>query len=202
MATGSGYLPYGVSRDSFSQQEIEQLKLLTGRIICLPSLFPAGKRLPKPKTHYSSIICILMKPTSRGSVHIQSPNSSVQPSIDPAYLGSPSELEILKLGIRKVLQISETEQWKKVMARSLLKDDLEQITRKDNPGLDEDGAMEYFCRERAATTFHFVGSAAMLPRENGGVVDSRLKVYGTTNLRVVSIMPPSRQNARLTSFRG
>lgn len=31
----------------------------------------------------------------------------------------------------------------------------------------------------------------MFPREDGGVVDSKLKVYGTTNLRVIdaSVLP-------------
>ena len=91
---------------------------------------------------------------------------------------------MLKLGVRKVLQISETEPWKKVVHKSLLKDDLEQI-RRDDPSLDEDGVLELFVRERAGTTYHLVGSVAMLPRENGGVVDPRLKVYGTSNLRVV-----------------
>lgn len=35
------------------------------------------------------------------------------------------------------------------------------------------------------------GTAAMFPREDGGVVDSRLKVYGTANLRIIdaSILP-------------
>lgn len=36
-----------------------------------------------------------------------------------------------------------------------------------------------------------VGTCAMLPREKQGVVDSKLKVYGTTNLRVadLSVVP-------------
>ncbi|KAK2760059.1 aryl-alcohol [Colletotrichum kahawae] len=37
----------------------------------------------------------------------------------------------------------------------------------------------------------FSGSCAMMPREQGGVVDERLRVYGTKKLRVVdaSIFP-------------
>ena len=39
--------------------------------------------------------------------------------------------------------------------------------------------------------YHPVGSAAMLPRDLGGVVDPELRVYGTRNVRVVdtSIFP-------------
>lgn len=41
------------------------------------------------------------------------------------------------------------------------------------------------------SNFHPVSTPAMMPREIGGVVDSRLKVYGTANVRVVdaSILP-------------
>lgn len=35
--------------------------------------------------------------------------------------------------------------------------------------------------------WHPLGSASMLPKEEGGVVDKDLIVYGTNNLRVVSI---------------
>lgn len=41
------------------------------------------------------------------------------------------------------------------------------------------------------TGWHVVGTCAMMPRELGGVVDPRLRVYGTRNVRVVdaSIVP-------------
>ena len=42
-----------------------------------------------------------------------------------------------------------------------------------------------------ATLMHVAGTAAMMPRELGGVVDPKLKVYGIQGVRVVdaSIMP-------------
>lgn len=49
-----------------------------------------------------------------------------------------------------------------------------------------------YVRTFIGTVYHPVGTAAMLPREVGGVVDpSTLKVYGTANLRVVdaSVFP-------------
>jgi choline dehydrogenase-like flavoprotein len=54
---------------------------------------------------------------------------------------------------------------------------------------DED--IEEFIRETVNTLNHHVGTASMLPREMGGVVDSELKVWGVDGLRVVdaSIIP-------------
>jgi choline dehydrogenase-like flavoprotein len=39
----------------------------------------------------------------------------------------------------------------------------------------------------AKTSYHAVGSCSMLPREKGGVVDPELRVYGTSNVRVVDL---------------
>jgi len=56
---------------------------------------------------------------------------------------------------------------------------------------DDDEAIREYVRNGLQPVYHPVGTAAMLPREDGGVVDSNLKVYGTTNLRVVdaSVIP-------------
>ena len=51
--------------------------------------------------------------------------------------------------------------------------------------------IETLLKQGIGTEYHYSGTAAMLPREMGGVVDSRLIVYGTSNLRVVdsSVFP-------------
>ncbi|OHE92089.1 GMC oxidoreductase [Colletotrichum orchidophilum] len=50
---------------------------------------------------------------------------------------------------------------------------------------------ESYIKGNYRSNFHPVGTAAMMPREKGGVVDANLKVYGTANVRVVdaSVLP-------------
>ncbi|KAK7030057.1 alcohol oxidase [Favolaschia claudopus] len=58
-------------------------------------------------------------------------------------------------------------------------------TEADNEAIDE------FHREKAVFCWHALGSCAMKSREDSGVVDPRLNVYGTKNLKVadMSIAP-------------
>ena len=48
-----------------------------------------------------------------------------------------------------------------------------------------EGLVEYV-KEYTRQVFHPVGTASMRPQADGGVVNSKLSVYGTSNLRVVS----------------
>ncbi|KAI9447382.1 alcohol oxidase-like protein [Lactarius indigo] len=56
---------------------------------------------------------------------------------------------------------------------------------------EDERALEDFARAQVATTWHSLGTCAMKPREQGGVVDSKLNVYGVRGLKVadMSIAP-------------
>ncbi|OQV08166.1 hypothetical protein CLAIMM_12479 [Cladophialophora immunda] len=56
---------------------------------------------------------------------------------------------------------------------------------------EDDEAIKVCIRERIATAWHYLGSAQMRPREQGGVVDKDLNVYGVSKLKVadLSIVP-------------
>lgn len=59
------------------------------------------------------------------------------------------------------------------------------------------------CKELILSMYHVSGTCAIMPQEDGGVVDSYLKVYGSSNIRVVdaSIFPlEPRGNIQATVF--
>jgi len=52
---------------------------------------------------------------------------------------------------------------------------------------EDDKAIDDWIADHVETTWHSLGTCAMKPREEGGVVDKRLNVFGTTNLKVVDL---------------
>lgn len=61
---------------------------------------------------------------------------------------------------------------------------------------EDDKAIEQFLRENIQTTWHSLGSCKMAPREQMGVVDGNLNVYGVQNLKVVDLsIPPENVGA-------
>ena len=106
------------------------------------------------------------------------------PRIDPRYLSHALDLEIFARHLCYIETIAGTEP-----LASLLKPNGKRNAPKAYVK-SLDAAKEY-AQLAAMSNWHSVGTCAMLPREKGGVVDERLVVYGTRNLRVVdaSIIP-------------
>ena len=55
---------------------------------------------------------------------------------------------------------------------------------------EDDAAIEQWLRENVNTTWHSLGTCKMAPREQDGVVDARLNVYGVTGLKVADLSIP------------
>lgn len=140
--------------------------------------------LPLPGKRYVSILWALMHPLSRGSVHITSSDPLAPPAIDPNYFGNPADLHLLTRLLKFGLKMYQTKPLSNLVVDTVL-------PQKDifNAAFcDEDGELkelEEYAKNRCGPVYHPLGTAAMMPKELGGVVDSKLKVYGTTNLRIV-----------------
>ena len=130
----------------------------------------------------AEMVNTLMNPMSRGTVRLPSKDPWDQPLVDPRYLTHPSDAKMIVECVRLVRRLIDTPEMRAIQLSELV------------PGpalLDIGNALETYVRTSLLTAWHPAGSAAMLPKELGGVVDPQLKVYGVSNLRVVdaSVIP-------------
>jgi choline dehydrogenase len=157
----------------------------------------ADKSLPKVFEHehpggWASLLAVSTHLFSRGSVHIQSNDPLAHPTINPNYMTHPLDVEIMGRSILHARQLMRTEPFASKLKKGL-DGDLIPIPGFAGPYNDPKTLEEAkdFVRWNCITCYHPIGTASMLPKDEGGVVDTKLKVYGTKNLRVVdaSIFP-------------
>ncbi|KIK65197.1 hypothetical protein GYMLUDRAFT_160209 [Collybiopsis luxurians FD-317 M1] len=146
-------------------------------LIGFPGHFFTPLSTAQPGKRYFSFVVALMHPLSRGSVHIKSTNPAEYPVIDPAYLENPVDLDMLTESVKYALKVFEKEP---VKSRTV-----GHVMPSKEICLQGDEGIKAYIRDTTSSEFHPIGTASMLPRSEGGVVDPKLKVYGTTNLRVV-----------------
>jgi choline dehydrogenase-like flavoprotein len=128
---------------------------------------------------YSCHVCLL-RPKSRGSVGLASPDPLAAPLIDPAFLSDADDAARLVRGF-------------KLMRHILAQPALAAHGGRELPAsaaARSDAEIERYVREHADTIYHPVGSCRMGPGPLD-VVDARLRVHGLQGLRVVdaSVMP-------------
>jgi choline dehydrogenase-like flavoprotein len=139
--------------------------------------------LPTSPENYLTVMTMLNHPFSRGSVHISSADIDKLPTWDPNFNSNPLDLEITARHVQFVELLLRTSPF-----GDLFKPNGARIPQVKGDTLEN--AREVV-RQSQVSDFHPACSLAMKPRNQGGVVDDRLRVYGTKGLRVVdaSVFP-------------
>ncbi|KDQ20129.1 hypothetical protein BOTBODRAFT_27543 [Botryobasidium botryosum FD-172 SS1] len=132
---------------------------------------------PNIKKKYFSVSGLHNRALSRGTIHITSTNPVDHADIDPRSFEQDEDM-VMMLEIMKFMRkLPETEPFKSMVAKELSPGP-ECVTEQD---------MRTYIKKYLKSSWHTAGTCSMLPRDKNGVVDNRLKVYGTTNLRVVDL---------------
>ncbi|KAF7371074.1 Alcohol oxidase [Mycena sanguinolenta] len=141
-------------------------------------LFKPILDMPLPGKQYICVATYINHPFSRGSIHIVSSNPLVPPNIDPKYFECEYDLLQLVEQIKFCRKILNQEPMQRFLTGNEIR-----------PGaqVQADSEIADFLRSDMSSTWHTVGSCSMLPLADGGVVDRTLKVYNTTNIRIVDI---------------
>ncbi|KAF2246817.1 GMC oxidoreductase [Trematosphaeria pertusa] len=120
----------------------------------------------------------MVKPLSRGSVRINSTDVLTAPLIDFGAITDPTDLEMLLAVYLKNRELMATPD----IAI------LSPVETSPAPGLtDKDAIKDAIKKTLTPTNAHHCCTAAMMKREDGGVVDPQSRVYGTKRLSVVDI---------------
>jgi choline dehydrogenase len=127
-----------------------------------------------------TIVAIPCRPESRGWLRIRSPDPAAPPAIQPNYLATQADRDTVVAGLRISRRVFQSPAMRKLVTEEYL------------PGAKaetDDDLLEHV-RNTAGTTFHPT-STCMMGQHRTAVVDTELKVYGMTGLRVIdgSVMP-------------
>ncbi len=128
---------------------------------------------------YSCHVCLL-RPKSRGTLQLASPDPMAAPLIDPNFLGDSSDMARLLTGFKLMRGLLGQPALAGYRGRELPASAVAQT----------DAQIEAFIRGHADTIYHPVGTCRM-GSGSMDVVDAQLRVHGVLGLRVVdaSIMP-------------
>ncbi|WP_169569626.1 GMC family oxidoreductase [Sneathiella limimaris] len=123
--------------------------------------------------------CCVLRPKSRGTVRLNSPNPQAAPRIDPNFFGNEDDLQTLLKAVKEMERLLHAPAFDKYRGKALYPVDL-----------SSDEALIEALRNRSDTVYHPVGTCKM-GTDDMSVVDPELRVHGMENLRIVdaSVMP-------------
>lgn len=183
-----------------------QHRLIVVRFPGDPSTVPVGQ--------YIALSVFTAYPFSRGSIHITGPEIDDKLDFTTGFFTDPHGIDIKKhlWGYKKQREMfrrmetcrGELAGWHPTFAPNSSAVHFETHNGPDGKIQDivyseeDDKVIEAWLRTRVETTWHSMGTCKMAPRDEDGVVDSHLGVYGVTGLKVADLSIPPRNVAANT----
>ena len=133
-----------------------------------------------PEGHGFAIGIALMHPESSGRIRLRSAAATEPPAIEPNYLASEADLEVIVEGVKIARHLVETNALRPYKGAE----------RWPGPEAKNDEGVRQFLRGTLETIYHPIGTCKM-GADPLAVVDARLRVRGLEGLRVVdaSVIP-------------
>ncbi|KAL9939432.1 hypothetical protein V8E36_001249 [Tilletia maclaganii] len=132
-------------------------------------------------------------PYSRGSVKASSASTFGRSLIDARYFSVPFDMDMQVQGCRGVRRVFQTAPVSDLFANGETQPgfDVSQGGIPDGPNKGAYARWQTWIAQNFGSVSHPIGTCALAPRENGGVVSPVFTVYGTANVRVVdaSVLP-------------
>ncbi|PPQ64199.1 hypothetical protein CVT24_008617 [Panaeolus cyanescens] len=175
----------------------------------LTIFWPMSAHLGAPPPSFDhkffTLSALLCYPEATGFVHISSKDPKARYNFHAGFLDSTADIVALRWSYKKLRELGRRmpcyrgeeptghPAFKETSAAAIVADDKPHSA--DEPNIvytpEDDEIIDDFLRARVSTSWHSCGTCAMKPRDQGGVVDSRLNVYGVQGLKVAdcSIFP-------------
>jgi choline dehydrogenase len=177
---GNGALTMGVTAAMVFCRSREGLDSPDIQLLFTPASYVFGKALVLDDRPGMTVAICPTRPSSRGSVLINSRDPLAAPSIKYGYFTDPDDIRVMIAGFRHARRVFGAPAFSRY------------IVEETRPGRDitTDEGIEQFARREGSSLYHPVGTCKM-GIDDMAVVDPRLKVRGIDGLRVAdsSIMP-------------
>jgi choline dehydrogenase len=123
-----------------------------------------------------------LRPESRGTIHVKSPDPFAPPAIRPNYLSDPIDQQTITEGLKFADVLASQDALKPWVVQRILPE----------PAKMDDADWLAYARDSGSTIYHPVGTCRMGRADDpGAVVDPQGRVHGLHGLRVIdaSVMP-------------
>lgn len=177
-----------------------------------------GDQSALPLGQYITLANYTAYPYSRGSIHITGPGLDDPVDYDLGFFSDEADVDLKKQiwaykKHREIMRRLNTYRGEVAIGHPKFPEGSKAaaVENLPEPGLagqsiqdleysaEDDKAIEQFLRETIQTTWHSLGSCKMAPREDKGVVDGSLNVYGVKGLKVVDLSIPPENVAANTN---